>query len=130
MVEVKIGPLREVVDVVRAIVTDWDVFIRQVDTLTRAHEERGNRCEALEREIGELRQAHEQERREHQSTVAALDELRAGHAALLRQHEELGRAHEDLGRAHHELRERHSTLEQDRQYAADELEALLRRLKS
>ena len=122
MVEVKIGPLREVVDVVRAIVTDWDVFIRQVDTLTREHEERGNRCAALERELHELRQAHEHERREHQAAAAALNELRAGHESLARQHEE-------LARAHHELRERHSALDQDRQYAADELEALLRRLK-
>jgi len=122
MVEVKVGPLREVVDVVRAIVTDWDVFIRQVDTLTREHEERGNRCAALEGELHELRQTHEQERRERQAAAAALNELRAVHEALVRQHE-------DLERAHHELRERHATLDQDRQYAADGLEALLRRLK-
>lgn len=122
MVEVKIGPLREVVDVVRAIVTDWDVFIRQVDTLTREHEERGNRCAALEGELRELRERHEQERQERQATATALNELRASHEALVQQHE-------NLARAHHELRERHAALDQDRQYAADELEALLRRLK-
>ncbi len=94
MEEIRVGPLREIIDVVRSIVTDWDGFIRQVDQLTR----------------------------EHDDTAQALSELRSAHDALQREHADT------LG-AHHELRERYEALERHRLDAADELEALLRRLK-
>jgi chromosome segregation ATPase len=120
--EVRVGPLRDVVDAVRTIVTDWDVFVRHVETLTREHEELRGRCESLEDQLGQLQEAHERVRREHDGTVRALDELRAAHQTLLCEHEEAIRLHD-------ELRERHERLQQDRQHAADGLEGLLRRLK-
>jgi chromosome segregation ATPase len=122
MVEVRIGPLREVVDVVRTIVTDWDTFIRQVDALTREHDQLRSRSEGLEKKLGDLQEAHERLRREHDEASQALGDLRSAHQTLLREHEE-------AARAHHELRDRYEALERNRLDAAGELEAALRRLK-
>jgi DNA repair exonuclease SbcCD ATPase subunit len=122
MVELRVGPLRDVVDVVRSFVTDWDAFIRQVDTLTREHEQLRGRSEWLEKQLTDLQEAHERLRREHDEASQALNDLRSAHQTLLREHEE-------GSRAHHELRERYDALERSRIDAAGELEALLRRLK-
>lgn len=122
MVELRVGPLREVVDVVRQIVTDWDAFVRSVEQLAREHEQLRSRCEWLEKQAKDLQETHERLRREHDESAQALTELRAAHQTLLREHEE-------SVRTLHELREKHEQLQQDRLYAADELEALLRRLK-
>ena len=122
MVEIQVGPLRDVVDVVRSIVTDWDAFIRQVDTLAREHEQLRGRSESLEKRLSDLEETHERLRREHDENAQALTELRSAHQALLREHDE-------AVRAHHELRERYEVLDRNRLDTADELEALLRRLK-
>ena len=122
MVEIQVGPLRDVVDVVRSIVTDWDAFIRQVDTLAREHEQLRGRSESLEKRLYGLEETHERLRREHDENAQALTELRSAHQALLREHDE-------AVRAHHELRERYEALDRNRLDTADELEALLRRLK-
>lgn len=122
MVEVRVGPLRDVVDVVRQIVTDWDAFVSSVEALSRDHERLRQRCETLERQYRELGEAHERLQAEQAATARALAELQAAHERLRGEHAEATRA---LA----ELRERYALLEQDRQFAADELEAILRRLK-
>lgn len=122
MVEIRTGPLREVVDVVRSFVTEWDAFVRQVDTLTREHEQLLTRCTSLDRQLHELQESYERLRQQHDADAEALGNLRSAHEALLREHD-------GAIRAQHELRERYELLEHNRLDAAEQLEAVLRALK-
>jgi chromosome segregation ATPase len=122
MVGAKLDDLRAAVDVVRQLITDWDAFVGVVESLTREHAELKERYDrllgqyhALEASQTAMREAHEQER-------VVLTSLRAAHEALLLEHE----TQRETVR---ELRARCDELQHDRQYASEELEGILRRLK-
>jgi chromosome segregation ATPase len=114
--------LAQVVELFRSAVADWDAFVKQLDGLTKAHDELRERTERQERQLRELQDSLDRLRRESEENGGALATLRTQHQAL--QHE-----HDTLLQTHRELRERHEGLRQDREFAAGELEALLRRLK-
>ena len=129
MMEIKLGDLRALVEGVRGIVSDWDAFVGSVEALTRDHEQLRADSEHLGRQHDELRQAHERLVRDNQECAQALVDLGAAHETLRGGHETLRGAHEATSHELHEVRERYEALRQDRQYAADELESVLRRLK-
>jgi chromosome segregation ATPase len=114
--------LTQIVDVFRSVVADWDVFVKQFDGLTKANDELRERSERQERQLLELQESFERLRQESEESGRTL-------AALRTQYQALQPEHETLLQAHRELRERHEGLRQDREFAAGELEALLRRLK-
>ncbi len=122
MIDVNADRIASVVEVIRSLVTDWDGFIRQIESLTREHEQLRGRSEWQEQQLRELAESLERARREAEESARTLAELRAEHQTVLREHE-------DLLRSHRELCERSDGLRRDREYAAEELEALLRRLK-
>jgi chromosome segregation ATPase len=110
------------VELMRSIVADWDALSRRFDGLSGEHRELSARFAALEQQHRDLVGGHEQLRRDREEDGRALADLRAKHATLLHEHEE-------LVRSHGELVERHESLRNDRAHAAEELEALLRRLR-
>lgn len=129
IMEVNAGDLRTVVDAARQVVADWDRFVASIETLTRENEERRASLERLEATHRELRQENESLReardrlsQELQAASQALAELRAAHESLVREHDSATRA---LG----EVRERYDAIQGDRQFAADQLEAVLHRIK-
>lgn len=122
MVEIKLDDLRGVADVLRQVVRDWDDLVSAVDALTREHQELRAWAEQKERDYRELQGTHERLRQEHEANTRRVGELEAAYQTLLREHE----ANMSALR---ELREQHQALLEDRQYARDQLEALLGRLK-
>jgi chromosome segregation ATPase len=142
-VELRLGDLRGVIDAVRKVVTDWDTFAGDVETLTREHAAGRAGFERLEQEQRELRSSLERLRAEKDATAQRLAELQKANERLQAQHEattrtltELRAAHEamtaqrDAGtRELRELRERFETEQRNRQEATAGLETLLRRLK-
>jgi chromosome segregation ATPase len=113
----------QIIEVFRSVVGDWDGFIRRFDELTRAHGEMRERSEQQERQLREIQAGLGRAREESEASGRTL-------AALRTRHQDLQREHDTLLQAHRELRERSERLGQDRELAAAELEALLRRLKS
>jgi hypothetical protein len=129
IMEVNAGDLRTVVDTARQMVADWDRFVASIETLTRENGERRASLEQLEATHRELRQENEglreaRDRLSHELQAAsqALAELRAAHESLVREHD-------SVTRALREVRERYDALQGDRQFAADQLEAVLHRIK-
>lgn len=122
MGETNPNSLAQIVEVFRSAVADWDAFVKKFDGLTRAHDELRERSERQERQLRELQESFELVRGESEESGRSLAALRTQHQALLNEHD-------SLLQAHRELRERHEGLRQDREFAAGELEALLRRLK-
>src|SRR5262249_6390742 len=114
--------LTQIVELFRTVVADWDAFVKRFEGLTKAHEEMRERSERQERQLRDLQEGLERLRRESEEGERTLAALRTQHQAL--QHE-----HDALLQAHRELRERHESFRQDREFAAGELEALLRRVK-
>ncbi len=122
MVEAKIEDLRAAVEVARQLVTDWDTFVGAVESLTREHTDLKDRFDHLLQEQRALEESLENLRAAHESKVKDLMSLQEAHDALSREHEANAQALRDL-------QGRHEALQQDRQYASEELEAILRRLK-
>jgi chromosome segregation ATPase len=122
MVGAKLDDLRAAVEVARQLVSDWDSFAGAVDSLTREHGDLKVRFERLLGEHQALQALHETIREAHDKKTEALASLRTEHEALLREHESQVRMLQ-------QLRDRYEGLQQDRQYASEELEAILRRLK-
>ena len=122
MVGLKVmGDIEGVVDLFRRTVSDWETLVRSVETLSRENGELQTRCGELERELDAQRAAHERHQREHQAALGTVSQLRSARDAL-------GVEHEAVARALRDLRDQHEATLRDREAAAEELTAILRRL--
>jgi len=116
------GDLRGLVDGVRKAAAEWEAFLGVAEATAREREHLRARCAELERGHEEIRTTHEGLLREYHGTVEALGEIRAEQRARCEEHEA-------TARALRELRDECQALGRARQNTAEELEAVLRRLR-
>jgi hypothetical protein len=74
--ELKTGDLSGVVDVLRRLLKDWEVFVSSVEALTWGHEALKIRCRDMERERDDLRATQERLRHDLENTRQVLTNLR------------------------------------------------------
>ena len=130
------GLAASAIDAVRKAAAELEVFAGAAEWMVRERDQLRARCAGLEREHEQLRESHEPLLRKH-------EQLHEAHEALLHEHwstrmvlgelhaEQAGlrQEHEGTIRAFRELRDQFQALIQERQKAADDIEAIFRRLR-
>jgi hypothetical protein len=119
----RVDAIRARLDAIRQLARGWQPGLDAVEALLR---ERAEGRAELDRLGEELRESQSQLARasgELDAKGRALVELEAAHAAL-------AGAHEALGRRFTELQARHEALIGDRQFAVEQIDAVLRRLRA